>query len=229
MISNTELSIVVPVLNEEAVVQKHLAQVREVAPNAELIVVDGGSEDSTCDIAANFADEVISADPGRACQMNAGAKRASGNYILFLHADTFLPSNFYAVFQEWQGTAPIWGHLKLRLSGEGFVFRVIETMINLRTKITDGVTGDQCQIVRADAFRDIGEFPNIPLLEDLALSKRLQRVMPSKILPVEAISSSRRWEERGVLRTIVLMWVLRIAYTLGVHPRYFSKSYRLCP
>ena len=228
MASSIELSIVVPTLNEEAMAQKNLARVREVAPHAELIVVDGGSDDATLDIAARYADEVLTANPGRSCQMNTGAEIASGNYILFLHADTWLPENFDAVFQEWKNTRPIWGHFILCLSGQGWIFRWIETMINLRTKITDGATGDQCQIVRADAFRDIGGFPDIPLLEDLALSKHLRRIMPSKVLPAEVLSSSRRWEEKGVMRTILLMWALRIAYTFGVHPRYFSKSYRLC-
>ncbi len=221
-----ELSIIVPVLNEEGLVQKSLARVREVAPSAELIVVDGGSSDSTPDMAVNYADTLLTASRGRSYQMNAGAKAASGKYLLFLHADTYLPKNFEPALRSWAGTAPMWGNFYLRLTGSASIFRLIERMINLRTKIIGCVTGDQCQIVRADVFRDIGGFPDIPLLEDVALSKCLGRLMPPKLIAADVVSSSRRWEERGIFRTILLMWALRLAYSVGIPPRFFSKSYR---
>jgi len=226
--SSIELSIIVPTLNEEGLVQKNLTRVREAAPNAELIVVDGGSNDATSDIAAHYADVILEAPMGRSCQMNAGAKAASGKYLLFLHADTCLPDNFELAFRAWTRTTPMWGSFHLRLSGSASIFRLIERMINLRTKIIGCVTGDQCQIIRADVFRDIGGFPDIPLLEDVAISKHLGRLMPPKVIAADVVSSSRRWEERGVFRTILLMWVFRLAYSLGVHPRFFSKSYRQC-
>lgn len=222
------LSIVIPVLDEEALIAEQLKHVRQTAPFAEIIVVDGGSSDMTSAIAVGLADQFVRSDKGRAIQMNAGAEKANGKYLLFLHVDTWLPSNFDAEFSAWEQTRPVWGYFPLKLAGHLKVFRLIEAMINLRTKITAGATGDQCQVVESSAFKALAGFPLIPLMEDLALSRTLRRIASPKTFPSKVVTSSRRWEGRGILRTVFLMWTLRLAYTLGLPPRYFYKVYRQC-
>lgn len=221
-----QLSIVIPVLNEEALLGGQLAWVRRVVPNAELIVVDGGSSDNTATIADELADVFVQSAPGRAAQMNAGAKFASGGYLLFLHVDTRLPESLWDLFSRWSETSPYWGYFPVRLSGSRPMYRVIERMINLRTTITSGATGDQCQIFRSDVFAAQGGFPSLPLMEDLAMSRRMRRLVPPKVFSEAVQTSSRRWEQQGLWRTVLLMWFLHGIYTLGVHPRHFARFYR---
>lgn len=220
------LTIVIPVLNEETFLRDQIAEVRRIVPGAELIVVDGGSTDNTAAIADERADVVIRSAPGRAVQMNAGAKCAHGKYLLFLHVDTRLPENLDELYSRWSATSPYWGYFPVQLSGSLPMLRVIERMINLRTMITSGATGDQCQIFRSDVFAALEGFPPLPLMEDLAMSRRMRRLVPPKVFPQAVVTSSRRWEQGGIWRTILLMWFLHVIYTLGVHPRHFVRLYR---
>jgi rSAM/selenodomain-associated transferase 2 len=192
----------------------------------EVIVVDGGSSDGTAEVQEGQADFFTVAERGRALQMNRGAELASGDVLLFLHADTCLPEqaiDLIAVCLQQSGA--VWGRFDVRLSGRQAGFRLIEKMINLRSHLTGVVTGDQSLFVTAQAFRQIGGYPPIPLMEDVALSKLLRRLSWPARIRHKATTSSRRWEKHGTVRTILLMWWLRLLYFLGVNPEYLAKKY----
>jgi len=210
--------VVVPVLNEAAGIRaafEALAPLR--ARGHEVIVVDGGSSDSTADIAAGLCDRVLSAPRGRAAQMNAGARAANGDMLLFLHADTRLPADF---------TIPdsaVWGRFDVRIDGRHPLLKVVACAMNLRSRLTGIATGDQAMFVRRAVFPG---FPEIPLMEDVALSKVLKQRGRPTCLHEKVTTSGRRWEERGVLRTILLMWRLRLLYFLGARPEDLARRYR---
>lgn len=217
------VSVIVPTLNESANVE---ATLRDLAPlGAEVIVVDGGSRDDTVARATPLCDRVVSSDPGRARQMNVGARSATGELLWFVHADSQVPVDAFEALVD-AGDRHVWGRFDVRLSGERLAFRVIERFMNLRSCWTGIATGDQGMFVRRGCFDAVGGFPDIPLMEDVALSKRLRRVARPVCLRGPLITSSRRWEQRGVLRTVVLMWRLRMGYFLGESPHRLAKSYR---
>ncbi|MFT7387447.1 MAG: rSAM/selenodomain-associated transferase 2 [Candidatus Endobugula sp.] len=233
------LSIIIPVLNEARTVVKCLEKLQAMADfyphyNIEIIVVDGGSVDNTLALAKPLADQVISAQKGRAKQMNSGAKNAAGNYLLFLHSDTDLPfSSDISTSKNRVSTFPFihcdekvqWGFYPISLSGKHVFFRVIETMINYRSRITSVATGDQCLFVeRALFFKEAG-YSNLPLMEDVELTKRLRKKYKPYIASSCAITDSRRWERRGIIKTVLLMWYLRGLYFLGVSPLSLVKKY----
>lgn len=220
------LSIVIPVLNEQdnlAELAKHLAQ---EATFAEIIVVDGGSRDESQNVAESFADQVIVTELGRAKQMNAGARSATKDYVLFLHADTRLPRCFERVFLNWSECQPSWGFAPVRLDGEHWMFRVIERAISIRSRMTAGASGDQAICVRRDLFNCLGGYQDIPIMEDLALSRRLTIVSRPRCFAMPVTTSSRRWEQRGIIRTVLLMWCLRVLYYLGVAPEKLASRYK---
>jgi len=226
---NTEdgfrISVIIPVLNEAnaiEAIQTDLEPFREAGH--EIIVVDGGSSDKTTELASHFANRVIHASAGRAIQMNAGAAAASGELLWFLHADTRVPAEAANILQQAIREGD-WGRFDLRLSGKHPLFRLIEQMISLRSRLTGIATGDQGIFVRQQLFRDIGGFPEIPLMEDIALSKILRSVQRPRCLRLRLETSSRRWEERGILRTILLMWRLRLAYFFGTDPAELARRY----
>lgn len=226
LMQSFSLSVVVPVLNEAANLNAFLQNLLERLPDdAEVIVADGGSSDSSLEIAEQHPVRVVRADKGRARQMNSGAKLARGRYLMFLHADTTLPENFADEFEGWLQSQPVWGFFPLRLTGDQFWCRIIERAINLRTSVTAGASGDQAQIVDALYFRSLGGFPDIELMEDIALSYRLRKSWPVRRFRTAVTTSSRRWQQRGVVRTVVLMWFLRSAYRLGVAPSGLAKWY----
>jgi rSAM/selenodomain-associated transferase 2 len=218
-----QVSIIVPVLNEAAVLQPLLHMLSNRV--TEVIVVDGGSSDGSVDVARQFADHCFSSSPGRARQMNAGAACASGEWLWFVHADSRLlhPLTDYLAFIE---QADHWGFFGLKLSGSGFSFRLIERFINWRSTVSSMATGDQGIFLRRKLFNELGGFAEQPLMEDVELSKCLRRVAPAAPSQVLLQTSSRRWEERGVVRTVLLMWRLRLLYFLGASPHWLARQYR---
>lgn len=157
--------------------------------------------------------------------MNAGARIATGKYLMFLHADTLLGEDFAAEFNTWVRSNPVWGFSPVRLCGSAFWCRVIETSINLRTGVTSGASGDQAQIVREDFFWELGGFKEIELMEDIDLSYRLRRLCPPQLLTSAVVTSSRRWRYQGVIRTVCLMWFLRACFRLGVSTKRLAQIY----
>lgn len=222
------ISIIIPALNEAATLPATLAPLQPLrARGHEVVVVDGGSVDGTPEIARPMADRVIASPRGRAAQQNAGAAAATGDVLLFLHADTLLPPDAdRLVLDGLEVSGWGWGRFDVRLSGTAPLLRVVERMIGLRSRATGIATGDQAIFVRADGFRRAGGFPPIPLMEDVALSTALKRLGPPLCLRERVITSSRRWEERGIARTILLMWRLRLAYALGADPTRLAERYR---
>jgi rSAM/selenodomain-associated transferase 2 len=221
-----KLSIVMPVLDEAAEVE---AALLALAPcrsrGVEVIVVDGGSRDATSDLAQPLADSVISAQRGRAMQMNAGAAVASGDVLLFLHADTRLPDNADRLtLDALSRSGRDWGRFDVRIDG-GSLLRVVAAAMNLRSRLTDIATGDQALFVTRAAFERAGGFPPIALMEDVALSARLKRAGPPCALRARVTTSARRWRNRGMLRTILLMWALRLRFFLGADPAKLAREY----
>jgi rSAM/selenodomain-associated transferase 2 len=222
-----KLSIIVPVLNEGAQLAAALDALQQYRQRGhEVIVVDGGSRDGSVTIARKNADRVLMSGPGRALQMNTGAEAASHEILLFLHADSRLPEQADRLISTaLQPRASIWGRFDVRLSSPRPVFRLIETAINWRSAISGIATGDQAIFVAREFFEKVGSYDRLPLMEDVALSRKLLRfARPERILtPVR--SSSRKWECEGVVRTTLLMWQLRTAYFFGVHPDRLVQRY----
>jgi rSAM/selenodomain-associated transferase 2 len=219
------LSIVVPTLEEEDALPATLARVR-TAPVHELIVVDGGSRDRTQTVAARYADRVLQAPAGRASQMNAGAAAASGDVLLFLHADTLLPADFtLAIARALADAATIGGRFDVRLEGASRLLPIVAAAINWRSRWTRIATGDQAIFVRRHAFDVVGGYAAVPLFEDVCLTTALKHRGRIACLRERVVTSGRRWERRGALRTIVLMWSLRLGYALGVSPTRLRRFY----
>lgn len=220
------LSIVIPVLDEaHAIVAALQALASSRAQGVELLVVDGGSTDGTPALCAGLADAVLKGPRGRARQMNLGATAARGEALLFLHADTQLPSGaLQAIDAALVGA--LWGRFDVAIGGRSAMFPVIAALMNWRSAWTGIATGDQAIFVRHDVFDAAGGFPEQPLMEDIELSRRLRRRgRPARVrLPVR--TSGRRWEKFGVWRTIVLMWRLRFLYWLGTPAHELAKRYR---
>lgn len=216
------LTIVMPVLNEARGLAESLQALAPLrARGHEVIVVDGGSDDASAGLAAPLADRVLHAPRGRAVQMNAGARAASGDVLLFLHADTRLPAaadeKILSAMQE-----HFWGRFDVEIDGRHPLLRVVAAAMNLRSRLTGIATGDQAIFVRREAFPG---FPEIALMEDIALSRALKRGGPPACLRNRVRTSGRRWESRGVLRTILLMWHLRALFWLGVSPERLARRY----
>lgn len=215
---------IVPVLNEAREIAACLQSLQSWRRNGhEVIVVDGGSGDDTAVRAAPLADRVLAVERGRAVQMNAGAAAASGDLLLFLHADTRLPEAASALLAD-VGTGD-WGCFDVRLSGVHPMFRIIGAAIGLRARLSGIATGDQAIFVGREMFRRIGGYPPIALMEDVALSRRLRCIRRPICLRARAVTSSRRWERHGIVRTVLRMWCLRLAYSLGVRPEILARHY----
>jgi rSAM/selenodomain-associated transferase 2 len=225
------LSIIVPTLNEADVIGSALARLAPLrAGGVELIVVDGGSEDGTPAKATAHADRVITAPRGRAAQMNAGAALASGEVLLFLHADTQLPPDAARlVLDGLRHSGHAWGRFDVRIDGRSPLLPLVAASMNLRSRATGIATGDQAIFVTRDAFSNAGGFPDLPLMEDVVISKRLKRISPPLCLRECVTTSGRRWEKRGVVRTIALMWCLRLAFFLGASPERLAHQYGYRP
>jgi rSAM/selenodomain-associated transferase 2 len=219
------VSIIVPVLDEAHAIEAALAPLQAWrAAGAEVVVVDGGSRDATCALAAPLADGVMSAPRGRATQMNAGARASRGAILLFLHADTLLPADAMPDVVAGMASAD-WGRFDVTIAGADPLLALVSLSMNLRSRLTGIATGDQAIFVTRAAFEAVGGFPAIPLMEDVALSKLLHRRGRPLCLRQRALTSGRRWERHGTLRTILLMWRLRLAYALGADPHRLARSY----
>jgi len=219
------ISVVIPVLNEASSIAQTLTQLRQ-AGECQVIVVDGGSDDETVPIALLHADVVLTAPRGRARQMNAGTQIAKGEVLLFLHADTVLPHGFpHLLAAAFANPAIIGGRFDVCLDAEGWPFRMIETMMNLRSRVTKIATGDQAIFVRREVFRKMGGYPDIELMEDLEFSRKLKREGELACLRERVTTSARRWQQDGITRTIVKMWVLRLCHFFGVSPTRLRAHY----
>ena len=225
--TGVNVSIVLPVLEEAPLITRRLCDLRRDAPDAEVIVVDGGSGDATVEQARPLADRVIVSAPGRAVQMNAGAAAATRDILLFLHADTGLPPDaLHRITAGITATGRCWGRFDVQFDGRHPLLPVVAVMMNLRSRLSGVATGDQAIFITRTAFDAAGGFPAIPLMEDIALSKRLRRVGRPLCLRARVITSGRRWEANGMLRTIVIMWGLRLGYVLGVPPARLARVWR---
>ncbi len=228
--ASIRLSIVVPVLDEAAgiaAVLDALAPLR--ARGAELIVVDGGSRDATPDIARRHADLVITAPRGRARQMRAGAAQARAASLLFLHADTRLPDQADAAIHAALAARPTgcaWGRFDVQISGRARLLPLVAALMNWRSRWTGIATGDQALFMTRAAYDAVGGFPDQALMEDIEISKRLGRLGRPACLRLRVTTSGRRWDQRGLWRTILLMWRLRLLYWLGTSADRLAQQYR---
>ena len=220
-----KLSVIVPVLDEAGGIVAALVALAPLrARGAEVVVVDGGSRDTTVALAAPLADAIVTAPRGRGSQMNAGAAVATSDVLVFLHADTRLPADADALIRDGlDRTGRVWGRFDVRIAGTHPLLRVIGAMMTLRSRLTGIATGDQAIFVTRAAFG--AGFPDIALMEDIAISRRLKRVGPPLCIAGPVVTSGRRWERHGVVRTIVLMWSLRLAYWLGASPDWLARRY----
>lgn len=223
-----KLSIIVPVLNEAQGLPSLLEQLLPlVRAGVEVIIVDGGSEDDSALLAERAGFSVVHAARGRARQMNAGAAVAAGEVLLFLHADTLLPECAARLVENaLAGDRFVWGHFNVRITGHAFMLRVVSGLMNLRSRWSGIATGDQALFVTRAAFETVGGFPDQPLMEDIELSRRLLNLSRPACIARRVTTSGRRWETRGVWRTIFLMWRLRWAYWRGSPASELAEAYR---
>jgi rSAM/selenodomain-associated transferase 2 len=221
-----KLSIIMPALNEATEIE---AALLGLAPfrqrGAEVVVVDGGSHDGTSELASPLSDRVISSARGRAVQMNAGAVAARGDVLLFLHTDTRLPENAdRLVLDGIARSGRVWGRFDVRIDGGGLL-RLVSFAMNLRSRATGIATGDQAMFITRAAFDAAGGFPSIALMEDVALSARLKRSGKPLTLRAHVTASPRRWLKNGTLRTMLLMWLLRLRFFFGADPAKLARAY----
>lgn len=219
---DARLAVVIPTLNEAAGIQAALEALAPLRRGGhEVIVVDGGSSDATAELAGPLADLVLQSPKGRAAQMNAGARAARSGALVFLHADTRLPERAAAhIVRALEQSC--WGRFDIQIESRHRLLKLVACAMNLRSRLTGIATGDQAIFVRRDAFPG---FPEIALMEDIAFSRAMKRVARPACLRERVSTSGRRWEARGVLRTIFLMWRLRLLYALGVAPQRLAREY----
>ena len=220
-----KFSIIIPTLNEEKAIGGCLSELQPSRNKCEIIVVDGDSIDNTQILAAPLVDKVLTSVRGRAKQMNNGARQAAGDVLIFLHADTRLPENALQLIQQKITNSSQWGRFDIQLSGNGIMLKVIAQLMNWRSRLTGIATGDQVIFVTYPAFEQAGQYPEISLMEDIALCKALKKISPPICLKAKAISSGRRWELNGIYKTILLMWSLRLRYFFGADPQTLALLY----
>lgn len=225
--AKTRLSLIIPVLNEGKTLNSFLLRLQTYRSRGhEIILVDGGSSDGSLALGDGLVDRQLRSPPGRARQMNRGAAAATGELLLFLHADTELPAEADCLINH--GLADCgrdWGWFDARLDNRAPAYRLIGSLMSLRARLTRVATGDQALFVRRSLFESLGGFPDIPLMEDIAISKRLRQQGKPLVLASPVVTSSRHWRRRGLLRTVLLMWSLRLQYFLGVSPERLHRRY----
>jgi rSAM/selenodomain-associated transferase 2 len=222
-----KFSIIIPTLNEANTIQTGLQALQPLRKHCEIIVVDGGSSDNTVQLASTLADKVIISPRGRARQMNNGASHAIGDILIFLHVDTVLPENALVNIQtQLEKPDSHWGRFDIRLDSNHRLIKMVAQMMNWRSRLTGIATGDQVIFVKRSVFFDIGQYPDLDLMEDIALSSTLKKLSRPVCLKDKVTSSARRWLQHGILKTIMLMWLLRLLYFFGADPNHLAILYR---
>jgi rSAM/selenodomain-associated transferase 2 len=214
------VSLVVPMLNEAGVLPVLIRQLDNLAAE-QVIIVDGGSSDASRHLMRQAGYQVIESPAGRAMQMNAGAKVATQAMLLFLHADTQLPSDYKAEL----GKAEVWGRFDVRFSSFSKAMKVIAFFMNIRSRISGVSTGDHALFIERSVFESIGGYPELPLMEDVAICKSLRQIHRPYNSRSKVVTSARRWEIDGIAMTVIKMWCLRLAYFLGVSPSTLKRAY----
>lgn len=218
------ISIIIPVLNEAPQLTATLKPLQPFRGNRiEIIVIDGGSTDASIAIAEPLADKLIHGSRGRARQMNLGAQQASGDTLLFLHADTTLPESLQSTLNAILDHT--WGRFNVRLNHPHWMYKIIAKMMNWRSCITGIATGDQAIFVQRQLFQQLGGFADIPLMEDVELSRRLRKLSKPLCLHQPVLVSTRYWQKHGMISSMIKMWILRGAYFFGVPPHRLLKIY----
>jgi len=221
---SVKLSFIIPAYNESPQIKQCLDNLKFLRQDGhEVIVVDGGSDDDTLSLAQPLCDIVITSEKSRATQMNVGAVKASGDYFLFLHVDTVIPENTSALFSKLEKNN--WGRFDVRLSGSHFMFRIIEACMNIRSRLSGIATGDQVIFVDKELFIKTDGFPELALMEDIAISKQLSQFSKPVCFKDKVVSSSRRWEKNGIIKTILKMWYLRLLYFFDVDTNKLARIY----
>lgn len=223
----TLVSVIVPTRNEAACIASTLASLQSLrARGHEVIVVDGQSTDATRTLAEPLCDQLIRCPPGRAHQQNAGARSARGDVLWFLHADTRISPATEQELLTCVTREPVcWGRFDVRFTSRHPALRLVAACMNLRSRLTAIATGDQGLFVCREYFQRVGGFAEQALMEDVELTRRLKRIARPRCLRSPLVTSSRRWETRGIARTVVLMWWLRAAYFFGVDPQRLARWY----
>lgn len=223
------VSIIIPALNEANNIENTLANIEKMVQQGhECIVVDGGSTDDTLSICSQYNVTCLKSEKGRAVQMNYGAAHAKNNILVFLHADTLLPYNAIAIINKCisaKHSKYLWGRFNVKFTGQRFILRIIEFFMNLRSCITGIATGDQVVFIEKELFEKVNGFKQIPLMEDIEISKALKKYSRPICIKNKVITSSRRWELNGYWKTITLMWKIRLLYFFGVPADKLVKMY----
>jgi rSAM/selenodomain-associated transferase 2 len=219
------IAVVIPVLNEEASIAATVGAVKQLGPD-EIIVVDGGSTDRTPLVCAELQVNCVKSPRGRGAQMNHGAARVTADILLFLHADTRLPDTaFDDILSAMTDPNCVGGRFDVQLDGDKPMLKIVGKMISLRSRLSKVGTGDQAIFIRREVFNRLGGFPDIPLMEDIALSRAMKRAGKVACLRSHVVTSARRWEIEGIGRTIVRMWLLKSLFLLGVSPFRLKRFY----
>lgn len=215
------ITVIIPVLNEAPRIEELLTYLTDI----DVIVVDGGSTDDTLALLAGCNVKVIQSSKGRARQMNAGAVEATGDLLIFLHADTRLPAGWQNDLQDFSDSKKVWGRFDIQFGEKWLIFSVIALMMNWRSRLTGICTGDQAFFIQRSTFDKLNGFADVPLMEDLEMSRRLRRESWPYCQSSKVTTSARRWRTQGVMRTILRMWWYRLQYFFGVSPERLVKSY----
>lgn len=219
------LNIIIPVVNEAQQLAAKLKALQPLRSYCHVTLVDGGSQDGSAAIAATMVDQVLHSPRGRAKQMNSGAAQTDADVLLFLHADTGLPDNVIEHILQAIAKGYQWGRFDVSFDSPKLIFKLIAFMMNGRSRFTHIATGDQALFITREAFQRAGGFPEIALMEDIAICTRLRKLGKPACLRHKVITSARRWQQQGIIKTILLMWRLRLSYCLGADPDTLVMHY----
>jgi len=226
-VNSRQLSVIIPTLNEAGCIQSTLQPLQPLrARGHEIILVDGGSNDATCDLGLPFVDQLLQSPSGRAEQMRTGASAAHGHILWFLHADSHIPPHADVMIMEaLDRTHTDWGRFDITFGDSHSLLKTVAWSMNLRSRLTGIATGDQGIFVRRSLYDRVGGLPPIPLMEDISFSRSLKRYSRPCRVTRTLGTSPRRWHTHGILRTIVTMWGLRLGYFAGISPERLAKYY----